>query len=192
MSVVLWAAGVAGVAAGLYLLARAVNKRDLCDLCFGIGLLVLGALSLVLGVVGYGALQLPIAPALGAIPPLVLSLGVVAAVLPRYWKWYAVFVVVGVVVVSAFRPAVMVFHPVAGLVLFLLPIYGVLKRVVSAPYLLVSAGALLIGVGGVALATIAAGRPLLPLDVVLNILPAVLLGTTVFMAAGALLGKRRA
>jgi len=97
---------------------------------------------------------------------------------------------VGIAAIAAVRQAVMVFHPVAGLILSALPIYAVVKN--APPYFsLVSVGALLIGVGGVALATIAAGRPLLPLEFVLSILPYVLLGTAVFMGLGALLGRRQ-
>jgi len=187
---VLWVTGLIGLALGGYLGLRGAKKRDLCDICFSIGLLVLGVLSLVLAATGYEALGLAVAPVLGALPPLLMSLGVVYVALPRYWKWYLIFVIVGIVAIAAVRQAVMVFHPVAGLILLALPVYAVIKKVAPPYFSLVSIGALLIGVGGVALATIAAGRPLLPLELVLAILPYVLLGTVVFMGLGALLGRR--
>ncbi|QOJ79723.1 hypothetical protein IG193_00745 [Infirmifilum lucidum] len=84
----------------------------------------------------------------------------------------------------------MAFHSVAGLILLVLPIYAVARKAAPPYFALVSVGALLIGIGGVALATIAAGRPLLPLDLVLTILPYVLLGTIVFVGAGALLRRK--
>ncbi len=97
----------------------------------------------------------------------------------------------GIVAVAVVRQAVMAFHPVAGLLLLILPTYAVVKKITPPLFVLVSIGALLIGVGGVALATIAAGRPLLPPELVLSILPAVLLGTAVFLAGGALLGRKK-
>lgn len=58
---------------------------------------------------------------------------------------------------------------------------------ISPPFfILVSIGALLIGVGGAALATIVAGRP----PELVSILPAVLLDTAVFLAGGATLGRK--
>jgi len=187
---VLWVAGLIGLALGGYLGLRGAKKKDLFDACFSIGLLVLGILSLILAAIGYEALGLAVAPVLGSLPPLLMSLGVVYVVLPRYWKWYLVFVVVGIGAAAAVRQAVMVFHPVAGLILLALPIYAVVKKIAPPYFSLVSVGALLIGVGGAALATIAAGRPFLPLELVLAILPYVLLGTMVFMGLGALLGRR--
>ncbi|WP_225876095.1 hypothetical protein [Infirmifilum lucidum] len=186
----LWVAGVVGLALGGYLGFRGVARKDLDDVSFGLGLLVLGALSLVLAVAGYGALGSPVVPVLGSLPPLILSLGTVHAVTPRYWRWYLIFVVIGVIVAATFRQAVVAFHSVAGLILLVLPIYAVARKAAPPYFALVSVGALLIGIGGVALATIAAGRPLLPLDLVLTILPYVLLGTIVFVGAGALLRRK--
>lgn len=190
MSGLLWATALVGIGAGVYLGWRAATKRDLSDVFFAVGFIILGILAALLATMGYEALQLPAAPILGALVPLLTSLGVFYVVFPKFWKYYAIFVVVGVVAIAVVRQAVMAFHPVAGLVLLILPIYAVVKKRAPALFVLVSIGALLIGIGGVALATIVAGRPLLPPELVLSILPAVLLGTAIFLAGGAILGKK--
>lgn len=191
MSELLWATAVVGIATAAYLGWRSAKGRDLFDIFFAVGLLVLGILAVFLATMGYKALELPAAPILGALVPLLTSLAVLYVAFPNLWRYYAIFVAVGVVAIAVARPAVMVFHPVAGLVLLILPIYAVWKKISPPLFILVSIGALLIGIGGVALATIVAGRPLLPPDLVLSILPAVLLGTAVFLAGGAILGRRR-
>ncbi|WP_237179455.1 hypothetical protein [Pyrobaculum ferrireducens] len=118
----------ASLGGGLYLLWLFARWRQLCDLFVSLGLVVLAALSILLAVQGLEALKSPLAAPLGALVPLLISLGVVKVAAPRYWKWYGVFAVVGLVVIAAFRPAVPVIHAVAGLVIFLLPIYAVLKK----------------------------------------------------------------
>ena len=110
----LWVSGLIGLALGGYLGLRGVKKRDLCDICFSIGLLVLGVLSLVLAAVGYEALGLAVVPILGALPPLLMSLGVVYVALPRYWKLYLIFVVVGIAAIAAVRQTVMALKSLAG------------------------------------------------------------------------------
>jgi hypothetical protein len=181
----------ASLGGGLYLLWLFARKRQLCDLFVSLGLMVLAALSILLAAQGLEALKSPLAAPLGVLVPLLISLGVVKAAAPRYWKWYGVFVVVGLVVIAALRPAVPVIHAVAGLVIFLLPIYAVLKKAAPVHFIGVAVGGVLIGVGGLALASAIMARPILPLELVVALLPWILLLMAVFYIYGFAAGVRR-
>ncbi len=76
MSGLLWATALVGVGAGVYLGWRAARGRDLFDAFFAVGLIILGVLAALLAAFGYGALELPAAPVLGAFVPLFTSLAV--------------------------------------------------------------------------------------------------------------------
>jgi hypothetical protein len=68
-----------------------------------------------------------------------------------------------------------VIHSIAGLIIIIFPIYGVIKKLYSWKIILVTIGGILIGIGGLALAALAMERPILPLETVLVLLPLILL-----------------
>ncbi|MEM1571718.1 hypothetical protein [Pyrobaculum sp.] len=177
-------------ALGGYCLYSYVKKREVGDVFVALGLFALGILSALLAAVGLTALQSPLAAPLGALTPLFISLGVFKLVLPKWWRWYLIFVVVGLAAISAFRPAVPAIHAVAGLVIVLLPIYAVVKRTMPMHFLGVTAGGVLIGIGGLALASAAMARPILPLEVVAALLPWILLLMVLFYGYGFIMGRR--
>ncbi|AFA39874.1 hypothetical protein Pogu_1847 [Pyrobaculum oguniense TE7] len=96
----------------------------------------------------------------------------------------------GLAAISAFRPAVPAARAVAGLVIVLLPIYAVVKRTMPMHFLGVTAGGVLIGIGGLALASAAMARPILPLEVVAALLPWILLLMVLFYGYGFIMGRR--
>ncbi|AAL65038.1 hypothetical protein PAE3607 [Pyrobaculum aerophilum str. IM2] len=176
---------------GLFCLWRCVKTKELADLFVSIGAFVLAALALLLATQGLAALQSPLAAPLGALVPLLISLGVVKIAAAKWWKWYAVFVLVGLIAISVARTAVSVVHSIAGLVIVILPIYAVLKKKLPPHFIGVSIGGVLIGIGGVALASAVMARPILPLETVVALLPWILLLMTVFYAYGFILGVRK-
>ncbi len=75
-------------------------------------------------------------------------------------------------------------HLPSGLVIFLLPLFLVLTKKKALSGALVGIGGLLIGVAGMGLATLSAGVPILPADLVLDLLAPVFFAMTVSFGVG--------
>jgi hypothetical protein len=137
--------------------------------------------------------QTLVAPVSSLIP------GFMAAGLLWTWKrpagsYYARYVIAAFVVLLAATLAasastvyfVAFVHAPSGLIVFLLPFYLVLTKKNTWSALFVGIGGLLIGVGGMALATLSAGVPLLPSDLVTALLAPIFFAMTVFFGLGLL------
>jgi hypothetical protein len=130
--------------------------------------------------------------------PLALSLGLVAQSLPRWQTVYLIFAITGflAVVVTRILPIQIIFqiavlstvHGVAGVTIFLLPILLALQGAVNPAFALVGLGGALIGVGGLLLSFLKMGKPILPRETILKILPGLLLMMTFCFVAGFKLG----
>ncbi|MBN2146159.1 MAG: hypothetical protein JW726_02180 [Anaerolineales bacterium] len=161
---------------------------------FGV-LLVAGLLIIILGL---DVLDSPLVVIISTIIPLSLSLGLVWEYLVAYRIPYLVFAITGflaVVVTRIFstrnKLAVIllaVVHGVAGFVIFLLPLIWALSGQVPGSFALVGVGGGLIGIGGLLLALLKTGKPLLSREVILRILPGLLLLMTAAFVAGFELG----
>jgi hypothetical protein len=113
-------------------------------------------------------------------------MGLVTQFLPKYGKTYTIFAVIGLVLIAltsitgmSYKSFVVpIFHGVAGLIIFILPIYlSFFKKSEPGSFFLVSLGGLLISIGGMALAFVNAGKPLfgfMTIDVILTILAPIL------------------
>jgi len=188
--VVVGVSGVLSLLVALYLLYSYTRRGELANIFVSVGLIVYFILALLLALEGLKALESPLAAPLGALVPLLISLGVFKLVFPKWWRYYAIYVLVGVVAITIARVAVPVVHSIAGLVIFLFPIYAVAKKTMPMHFIGVSLGGLTIGIGGIALASAAMARPILPLELVVALLPWILLLMVIFFAYGFLLGRR--
>ncbi len=182
--------GVLSLLVALYLLYSYARRRELAEVFVSAGLIAYFILALLLALEGLKALESPLAAPLGALVPLLISLGVFKVVFPKWWKYYAIYVVVGIVAIATARVAVPVIHSIAGLVIFLFPIYAMMKKITPVHFIGVSLGGLTIGIGGIALASAAMARPILPLELVVALLPWILLLMSIFFAYGFLLSRR--
>jgi hypothetical protein len=145
-------------------------------------------ISIALIVLGLNALQLPVTPYLGSIYPAFMALGLVAY-RSRYWKHYLAFVILMLILIpagSAF--AVNVFqvglHSISGLIIILLPVVYFVRKQANAGILLFTVGGFTIAVGGMALAAISAGKPILPLELVVQLLHPLLFISAFLLASG--------
>ena len=77
-----------------------------------------------------------------------------------------------------------VLHSVSGLVIVAVPLYYYIRRASNAWSLVVSLGGITISIGGLALAAIAMGREILPLETVVYILHPVLFLSALMLAVG--------
>jgi len=75
-------------------------------------------------------------------------------------------------------------HGIAGLTIFLLPLMLVLSGRMPPGFILISIGGALMGLGGLLLALLKAGKPLLSRETIFRILPVLLLIMTALFVAG--------
>jgi hypothetical protein len=159
------------------------------------GVLLVAALLLLL--LGFEVLDSPVVVVVSTVIPLSLSLGLVWEQVPACRTVYLAFVIAGFLAVLATRlrpprsrlPVLVlaIVHGIAGLTILLLPILLSLMGQARPAFSLVGVGGALIGAGGLLLALLKAGRPLLSRQIILRLFPGLLcLMTTAFVAGFAL------
>ena len=148
---------------------RYSRKKALYDVYYMTGFAVLFVSGVLLIFGGWDLLNSPYVLTVASLIPLSLSMGLVHQFLPQYKKAYSWFALVGLVVIaitsigdmSLKSAAVPVFHGVAGLIIFLVPVYRCfVKKVAPKGFGAVALGGVLISIGGMALAFLKAGKPL--------------------------------
>lgn len=159
---------------------------------FGV-LLVAG---LLLMIQGFEILNSPLVVVAASLIPLGLSLGLVAEHLPACGTAYLVFAAAGLLAIILARLlapakiaalALALVHGVAGLVIFLLPLVLAVGAKAPPGFALVGMGGGLIGVGGLLLAFLKMGRPVLSREAILSLLPGLLLLMTAAFVGGFIL-----
>lgn len=160
------------------------------------GVLLLAGLLLI--ILGFEALDSPAVVIASTVIPLAMSLGLAwqhAAGLREAYLGFAVAGFLAIVVTRAAPirgrlPVVVlaVVHGVAGLVIFLLPLFLALGGAMRPGFGLVGLGGALIGVGGLLLSFLKTGRPILARETILKILPGLLFLMTACFVAGFWLG----
>lgn len=154
------------------------------------GFLVLLVSGVLLIFLGYDILGTPFVLTVASLIPLGISMGIAEQYYPgwkKIFKWFATLGFIAIAV-SSFaqidllrKISVPLFHGVAGLVIFLGPFFA---KKAAKGFWWVGIGGALIGIGGIALAFLTVGKPLLGLftaDLVFNILsPLLLLMTLAF------------
>ena len=155
------------------------------------GVLLLACLLLV--IFGFEILESSLVLIVATIIPVSLSLGLVAEYLPAITTAYLMFSILGVIAVAITRyffpgriatVVLIIVHGVAGLMIFLLPIILYLRGEMPIGYGLVGVGGALMGLGGLLLSFLKTGRPILPRDTILGILPGLLFLTTLLFTVG--------
>ena len=166
---------------------------SLAVLCYTIAFGVLLIASLILIILGFEALESPLVVIIAALIPLGLSLGLISQYIPTFQNSYMAFTVLGFLVIlvtrylAPSRTATIVLalvHGTAGLMIFILPIVLSLQGEVRPGFVLVGIGGGLIGIGGLLLAFLRTGRPLLSANTIYTVLPTLLLMMTVAFVAG--------
>jgi hypothetical protein len=156
------------------------------------GVLLIASLLMIIN--GFEVLDSPWVVIIAAIIPLGLSLGMVIENLPPDWHLaYLVFVVIGFLAILLTRflvpertaTIVLAFvHGIAGLLIVGLPIALVLQGVKAPMVLFMSVGGALIGIGGMLLAFLKSGRPILSAERIFMLLPWILFLMSVSFVLG--------
>ena len=177
-----------------YQVVRGIEGLDsftIASYTVAFGVLLLAVLLLM--VLGLEVLDSPIVVIVSTIIPLSLSLGLISQFASEFSMAYLVFAILGflAIVITRFfisgRIAVVVLanvHGVAGLVIFILPIVLTVQGETPLGFLFVSLGGALIGLGGMLLAFLKTGKPILPRETILRVLPGLLLVMTLSFVAG--------
>lgn len=182
------------LAAGYQVITGVEGLAPLPMIVYTVGFGVLLVAGLLLIILGFEALDSPVVIVVSTVIPLSLSLGLVWEHCSAYRAAYLIFVIVGFLAVLATRvvplrnklPVLVlaVVHGVAGLTIFVLPTLLSVTGQARPGFSLVGGGGALIGVGGLLLALLKAGKPLVSRATILKILPGLLLFMTAAFVAG--------
>lgn len=148
---------------------RYSKQKNLYDIYYLMGFVVLLVSGLLLIFLGYGILSSPLVLTVASLIPLGISLGVANQYYPSWKKAFAWFALIGFLAIAITsltgsplkKAAVPLFHGVAGLVIFLGPIFASAKGKAPKGFWWVGVGGALIGLGGIALAFLSLGSQLL-------------------------------
>lgn len=158
----------------------------------GFGVLLVAGLLLI--ILGFDVLDSPIVVIVSTIIPLSIALGLVWEHLASYRTPYLLFAIIGFLAVSFSRsiplkgrlPTIIiaVVHGIAGMTIFLLPSILAANGTMKPAFALVGLGGAMIGLGGLLLSFLKAGKPIVPRQTILKILPGLFLLMTVCFVAG--------
>ena len=140
--------------------------------------------ALLIFILGFGVLDSPTVVIVSTIIPLSLAVGLIHQHAASFGTWYLVFAIIGFLAVTLTRsipapgkiPTIVlaIVHGIAGMTIFLLPIVLSIQGNAHPMFSLVGVGGALIGIGGLALSFLKAGKPILSQEVIHKILPVIL------------------
>jgi hypothetical protein len=159
-------------------------------IAFGV-LLVAGLLLIIWG---FEVLDSPMVVIVSTIIPLSLATGLVWQHLDSFRISYLIFAILGFLAIIITRSLPMpgklptlvlaIVHGIAGMTIFLLPVVLSLQGQTNPWFSLVGVGGALIGIGGLLLSFLKAGRPILSRETILKVLPGLLLLMTICFVIG--------
>jgi hypothetical protein len=156
------------------------------------GVLLVACILLIIW--GFEVLDSPAVVIVSTIIPLSLAAGLVWQHLASLRTPYLILTIGGflAVTLTRVRPALgkvptivlALVHGIAGMTIFLLPIIFWIQENVHPMFSLVGVGGALIGIGGLALSFLKAGKPILSKDLILKTLPVILFLMTLCFVVG--------
>jgi len=198
---VLLATGIVAIYMILHFVKKQKNADTACssNIYYIISFAVLLVAGLLLIFFGWAALGNDLVAIVAGLIPFGLATGLIAEFYPKYEKPYLAVMVVGLVLITITRfvapglgkVVLPVFHSIAGLTIFIFPLLAVNQKKVKGSFALVTVGGTLIGLGGIALAFLKAGKQLLffSQEFVLLILAPLLLLMVLCFALGLVKGE---
>ncbi len=159
-------------------------------IAFGV-LLIAGILLIIWG---FEVLDSSAVVIISTIIPLSLAAGLVWQHLASLRTPYLILTIIGFLAVTLTRTqpspnktptiVIAIVHGIAGVTIFILPIILSAQGVTNPLFALVGVGGALIGLGGLALSFLKAGKPILPKETILKILPTILFLMTLCFVLG--------
>jgi hypothetical protein len=172
-----------------------LKSKEISYAMWSIAALSFLIIAAALALLKLGALSLPITPYVGALYPAFMAAGVLGK---DHWRKYVIFILLMLLLMVIgqlsykliFTGAEVILHSVSGLIITFLPFIMVARRRAPPTESLIGLGGLLISIGGLALATLLAQKPLLPMETVIFLLHPLLFLSAFLMAAGIYLCRR--
>ncbi len=193
----------------IYMIYRFMERQKnpdtagIWNIYYMVGFLVILVAGLLLIIFGWGALANNFVAVVAGLIPFSLATGLIAQFYPKYEKSYLWLMVIGLILIAVTRYGGMislgkivypVFHAIAGLTIVAVPFLACKAGdKVQKGFSLVAVGGILIGLGGMALAFLKAGKQLLFFsgDVVMMILAPLLLLMTLAYTYGFMKGVKK-
>ncbi len=193
----------------IYMIFRFMQRQKnpetagIWNIYYSVGFLVLLVAGLLLIIFGWGALANNFVAVVAGLIPFSLATGLIAQFYPKYEKSFLGVMVLGLILITVTRYGGMVslgkvvyplFHAIAGLTIVAVPALACKAGdKVQKGFGLVAVGGILIGLGGMALAFLKAGKQLLffSADVVMMILAPLLLLMTLAYTFGFMKGIKK-
>jgi len=194
--------GVAAIVAliSAYLIAlSSIRSKDAYRLLWFFSFIFLFVLTALMSLKGLEIIGESYVPPLAAFIPGLLACGIIYAMFGQRWAKYYLTYILLFFLLLVYASAVggipltlpiLLIHVPSGIIIFAFPIVAVVLRKSDFTALFLSIGSLLIGIVGLALATIQFGNPLLSLDLLTKILAPLFLEITVFFSVGILTTKK--
>lgn len=198
---VLLATGLVAIYLIWYFVKRQKNPDTACpsNIYYIISFAVLLVAGLLLIFFGWAALGNNLVAIVAGLIPFGLATGLISKFYPKSEKGYLIVMIIGLVLIIITRFAapglgkvvLPIFHTIAGLTIFILPLVAVNQKKVKDSFAFITVGGALIGLGGIALSFLKAGKQLLffSQDFVLLILAPLLFLMTLFFALGLVKGE---
>ncbi len=173
---------------------RANKNRVNYNLWYIVSFTVLLVAGLLMIFFGFAVLASPFIKIVATIIPFGIALGLIKEFYPKYFPYYLGFLILGFLLITLININVFqagavypVFHAVAGLTIFLVPFIVARAKITGVRFIWVGIGGALIGIGGMAMASLGFGRPLMGIfteELVFTILTPILLLMSMAFAYG--------
>lgn len=157
----------------------------------GFGVILVAALLMI--VLGFEILDSPLVVIVSTVIPLSISMGLIIEYYSDFKIPYFIFLVLGLLAITVTRLYTVqriasiilsAVHAVAGTVIVILPILLARQGRATVGILWLTLGGTLMGIGGMLLAFFKAGKPVLPQETILRLLPVLLLLTSTSFVLG--------
>ena len=168
-----------------------LSSMAIANYTIGFGVIVIASLLMI--ILGFEVLVSPLVVIFSTLIPLSMGLGLVTEFRPVYRIPYGLFTVLGFLAILISRISapkklavviLAVVHGIAGMTIFFLPLVLAIRGEVPAGFAFVGVGGMLIGLGGLLLSFLKAGKPLLSREWILDIFPGLLMLTTLAFVGG--------
>lgn len=173
---------------------RAKKNRVNYNLWYIVSFTVLLVAGLLMIFFGFAVLASPFIKIVATIIPFGIALGLIKEFYPKYYTYYLSFLILGFLLIMLVNMNVFqalaiypLFHSIAGLTIFLVPFIVARAKITEGKFIWVGIGGALIGIGGIALASLSFGQPLLGIfteELVFTILTPILLLMSMAFAYG--------
>ena len=162
---------------------REDNKKHFIPLIVAFAVLFVSGVLVIL--FDFKVLEEPLIKIVATLIPFGIAIGLMCEFYKKYAQFYKAFLLLGFILIILLNYNVIdtklvypIFHSIAGLTIFFIPIIVVKNKLADKGFIWVTVGGTIIGIGGIALAFLGAGKPLLGIftaDVVFTILTPILL-----------------